>query len=207
MTNHKEMTRYAFISHIEDYLKQLLKDPLHADTDEFLKYHGLNGPKVLSLLLQRSNPEDKNSAIIYKTIQIKNNGVDDNGKRLKDSFTVKYKIPRKDYMKKMRNLYINLFESNIIEDTILSEDGATNASCSGQFTAPLFGKPIKKTIYITKEQEEYLKKVIEEENIVNTQFGDFGYDAPISNGNNNYFFKSANDHKDIMKKSWPDEIK
>ena len=71
-------------------MKQLLKDPLHADTDEFLKYHGLNGPKVLSLLLQRSNPEDKNSAIIYKTIQIKNNGVDDNGKRLKDSFTVNY---------------------------------------------------------------------------------------------------------------------
>ena len=51
MANHKEMTRYAFISHIEDYLKQLLKDPLHADTDEFLKYHGLNGPNTLSLLL------------------------------------------------------------------------------------------------------------------------------------------------------------
>ena len=36
MSNHKEMTRYAFISHMEDYMKQLLKDPLHADTDEFL---------------------------------------------------------------------------------------------------------------------------------------------------------------------------
>ena len=39
MNSHKEMTRYAFISHMEDYIKKLLKDPLHADTDEFLKYH------------------------------------------------------------------------------------------------------------------------------------------------------------------------
>ena len=70
MLKHKEMTRYAFISHIEDYLKQLLKDPLHADTDEFLKFHGLDGPKVLSLLLKRSIPEDENSAILIKTVKI-----------------------------------------------------------------------------------------------------------------------------------------
>ena len=72
MLKHKEMTRYAFISHIEDYLKQLLNDPLHADTDEFLKYHGLDGPKTLSLLLKRSNPEDENSAIVLRKIHIKN---------------------------------------------------------------------------------------------------------------------------------------
>ena len=118
--NHKEMTRYAFISHVEDYLKQLLKDPLHADTDDFLKYHDFNGPKMLSLLTKRSNPNDENSAIVIKTIQIKNN-VDEEGNRLKDSFVVKYRIPRKDYNKKMRNLYINLFESNIIENSPINE--------------------------------------------------------------------------------------
>jgi hypothetical protein len=74
---------------------------------------------------------------------------------------------------------------------------------------PLFGSPIKrKTMYITQEQEEFLKSVIEEEIAMNTSFGDFGFDAPIGDGKknkNNTFFKDANDHKDIMKKSWQNE--
>ena len=51
MVKHDEMTRYAFISHMEDYMKKLLKDPMHADTDEFLKSHDIDGPKALSILL------------------------------------------------------------------------------------------------------------------------------------------------------------
>ena len=328
MSSHKEMTRYAFISHMEDYMKQLLKDPLHADTDEFLKYHDINGPKALSLLLKRNNPDDENSAIIIKKIHIKDNGVDKDGNRLKDSFTINYKIPRKDYTKKMRNLYIDLFKNNIIENDIINEGawgygildndsaldkqtefcknslrilytnlnmsinsddkwanlgvlvdfikkykdnevkctdeynaaielcikttnelfddeafvaswsnqskikselkhiykdvvsniydkdrlneegeggGATSADASGQFTTPLFGKPIKrKTMYITQEQEEFLKKMIEEEAVMNTQAGDFGYDAPIGDKNSD-FYKEANNHKNIMKNSWSNE--
>ena len=328
MVNHKEMTRYAFISHMEDYMKQLLKDPLHADTDEFLKYHGLNGPKALSLLMKREITDDENSAILLKKISIKDNGMDDNGKRLKDTFTIKYRIPRKDYTKKMRNLYINLFENNIIENSPLNEGawgygildndkalnkqsqfgktylnllysnlnmslnnadkwanlgvlvdflkkydheevrfsdeynmaielckevindlfederfinswdnqskikselkriykdvvsiaynkdilneegeggGATSADASGQYTTPLFGKPIKrKTMYITQEQESYIKKIIDEEAVMNTQVGNFGYDVPMGNKNDD-FYKEANDHKDIMKKSWNNE--
>lgn len=328
MTTHKEMTRYAFISHMEDYIKQLLTDPLHADTDEFLKYHGLNGPKALSLLLKRIDPENENSAIILKKISIKDNGSDESGKRLKDSFTIKYRIPRKDYNKKMRNLYISLFESNIIENNQINEGawgygildndtaldkqssfgkfsinllitkinasknddekwanlgvlvdflkkydheeirfsdaynnaieickkiasellnnenfitswdnqskikselkrifkdvssiaydknrlnedgeggGATTADASGQYTTPLFGGPIKKkTMYITQEQEEYLKKIIHEEAVMNTQAGDFGYDIPFGSENSD-FYKEANNHKNIMKKGWPNE--
>ena len=118
---HTEMTRYAFISHMEDYIKKLLTDPLHADTDDFLKYHKIDGPKALSILTKRTDPEDENSAILIKTTKIKDNGYDENGKRLPDTFTVHYKAPRKDYTKKMRNLYINLFESNIIESSPITE--------------------------------------------------------------------------------------
>lgn len=329
MGTHREITRFAFISHMEDYLKQLLKDPIHADTDEFLKYHGITGPVALSMLLKKENPEDPYSAIVTRKISIKNNGVDDNGKQLPDTFAIKYSIPRKDYTKKMRNLYITLFESNIIENSPLNEGawgygildndsaldrqtvfgkyalnllthelkmssdsnimwanlgvlvdflkkydheelrftddfnsaielcknsvfnlqrdknfitswsdkskikselkriyrdvvnisydkerlneegeggGATSADASGQFVQPLFGGPIKrKTMYITNEQEEYIKKIIEEESVVDTTIGDFGYDAnPFSNKGSN-FYKEAMNHKDIIKKSRNDK--
>ena len=323
---HTEMTRYAFISHMEDYIKKLLTDPLHADTDDFLKYHKIDGPKALSILTKRTDPEDENSAILIKTTKIKDNGSDENGKRLPDTFTVHYKAPRKDYTKKMRNLYINLFESNIIESSPITEgawgygildndsacdnqskfgktslillttrltssttddekwanlgvlvdflkryddaefivsdeynsaielcktttkellnnktfieswsnpnkmkselkkifdkvsamaydkdrlneegDGAPNASSSGQFDAPCFGGPIKKkTMYITQEQEEFIKKTLLKE-FMDCEC-DCAYDAPIGDGEankNNKFFADANDHKDMMKKSWP----
>ena len=215
MSKHREMTRYAFISHMEDYIKKLLTDPLHADTDEFLKYHNIDAPKALSILTKRANPEDENSAVIIKTTKIKDNGINNEGKRLPDSFTVNYKAPRKDYNKKMRNLYISLFESNIIENSPINEEGegggATSADASGAFIQPVFGKPIKrKSVYITQEQEEYIKKVIQEESVMDTQFGDFGYDAPFGDGKKNKknkFFADVNNHKDIMKNSWPNENK
>jgi hypothetical protein len=99
-------------------------------------------------------------------------------------------------------------------DGKLMEDGegggATTADASGQYTTPLFGGPIRrKTMYITQEQEEYLKKTINEEEgncpVQNTKIGAFGYTAPIGDGKNNKgndFYKEANDHKDMMKKSW-----
>lgn len=355
MAEHNEMTRHAFISHMQDYMKKLIKDPFKADTDEFLKSHGIDGPKALKILTMRTDPNDENSAIIIRKTSIKDNGVDEDGKRLKDSFTAKVKIPRKDYSKKMRNLYISLFERNIVDGCPINEDvlgegawgygvldndaaldyqststkaylrkvmkdimseqdaqnawakigvlvdflkkykddeiqfskeyegaiqmaksalkhlfndekfisawddeskiksslkkafddlttlryndeimnpgpknepllnpvskinedgeggGATTADASGQYTTPLFGGPIrKKTMYITSEQEDYIKKIISEEEgncpVQDTRIGAFGYDAPIGDGKknkNNDFYKEANNHKNIMKNSWP----
>ena len=37
-------------------------------------------------------------------------------------------------------------------------------------------------MYITQEQEEYIKKMIEEEAVMDTQHGNFGFDAPIGDG-------------------------
>lgn len=117
----KEMTRYAFISHMKDYMKELLKNPLKADTDEFLHGFGIDGPSALKMLVKKTDPNDDYSAVVIRTERIKDNGYDEDGKRNKDTFEVKYKIPRKDFKKKLRNLYINLFEQNIIEDTPIKE--------------------------------------------------------------------------------------
>lgn len=120
--SNKEMTRYAFISHMEDYMKELLKNPLKADTDEFLHGFGIDGPSALKMLIKKTDPNDDYSAVVIRTERIKDNGYDEDGKRNKDTFEVKYKIPRKDFKKKLRNLYINLFEQNIVENCPISEE-------------------------------------------------------------------------------------
>ena len=268
-----EMTKYGFISHMEDFIKQLLSDPKTAKVDEYLLNHNIDNSKALSLLLKKVDPSDETSAILIRSERIKpdEEDVTENGIP-KDKFHIKYKLPRKDYMKKMRNLYINTFESHIIEgcpinemnanelpskvtkkekkDKItysfgkngcglsdelikigkdvkkLSKDnnvyiddvfvdslddvydltiathklneeeggGATSADASGAYVQPVFGKPIKRTIYITQKQADYLKEAVE----MDTRFGDFGYDAPGLSINKD---DPSMDHKNIFKKS------
>lgn len=213
MGKHNEMTRYGFISHMEDYIKKLLTNPLKADTDDFLKYHGIDGPKAIEILTKKIDQNDDESYIVKKTVSIKDNGYDENGKRNKDTFTIKYLLPRKDYTKKMRNLYISLFESNIVEGNNLNEydgGGATSSDSSGQYTTPLFGKPIKRKLYLTKEQLSKIKDIIKEDDAQGTapmnSAGDYMFDVPMGGkakkDSSNDFYKEANDHKDIIKKSW-----
>lgn len=262
--NTSEMTRYAFMSHMEDYIKQLLSNPLKAKTDSFLQAYGIDGPKALSMLLKRENPSDEMSAILIRTEKIRPEELSEedkqNGVVPKDKFHIKYKLPRKDYKRKMRNLYISMFENNsvygenknlnewyfggkimsdkdaldVVNDNLstakkgsdeerklrvikkkiekklnISEceggdaglGGATTCGdSSGQYTAPLFGcKPIKKRIVkMTEEQYNYIKKRLEEEAVMDSPVGDFGYDAPP--------FKKKKDpaynHKNMFKKGW-----
>ena len=46
----KEMTYYAFLSHVKSYLKKLLTDPISAQPDDFLKNYGLEGKELNSKL-------------------------------------------------------------------------------------------------------------------------------------------------------------
>lgn len=68
-------------------------------------------------------------------------------------------------------------------------------------------------MYITQEQADYIGHMLKEEETggamstppVDSRIGHFGYTAPIGDGKNNKgndFYKEANDHKDMMKKSW-----
>ena len=214
-----ELTRYGFISHMEAYIKQLLADPIKAKVDDYLESHGIDSPTALKYLLEPSDKANPESAIILRKEHIKTSK--DTGK---DFFTVKYSLPRKDYDRKMRNLYIKLFENYQTNNPLLTEDGegATNADASGQFVQPLFGKPITRKINrITSDdtdqkeddikmpdvlKERNMKKrtvILSEEQIEKLREATPGgfpiYDAPASITSKN---DPTLDHSNMMAKSW-----
>lgn len=118
----EEITRYGFISHMESYIKQLLQHPEKASVDDYLMKFGINSPKALVALLKRTDPSDENSAVLIRTEKIKTDKENaEDGDVPKDKFHIKYKLPRKDYMKKMRNLYISMFENYITNNNTLNE--------------------------------------------------------------------------------------
>jgi hypothetical protein len=212
---HNELTRGAFVNYIKDYIKQLLQNPLKADIDDFLKQHNFTNEKVLNLLLDKPDKDDDFSAILIKQSKIKDNGSDENGKRLPDTFEITYKAPRKDILRKIKKLYGKLYEyAHVVDNNIgferIDEDGegcgdiagATNAASSGQFTTKLNNKPISRTFFVTQEQMDSISKVIKEESVMNTQIGDFGYDVPMNVKKND----PTLDHKNMMEKSWAGEV-
>lgn len=192
----EEVTFYAFMSHVKDYLKQLLTNPIGAQPDAFLKSNGLDGEKLLSKLLDKD--------IIVKKSKIVSEG--------KDRFEISYKLPRNNFERKMRRLYAELFdddskkvnEENINEDGVGAVSGPAGATTcdasSGAFIQPMSSNMIKRNIYgMGGKTEKKESNEVNEEAVMDTAIGDFGFDAPP--------FKKkkkdpAYDHKNMMKKSF-----
>ena len=239
-----ELTRHGFVSHMEDFIGKLMGDnPLCADVDDYLKSFNIDAPKAIELLTKPEIEDVPESAVVIRTERIKNGGYDEEGKPMKDEFQVIYKVPRKDMERgikgideKLRNIYIKMFENHIVEGTILEDgeggvcgdggdfsgnDGATNATSSGQYTAPLFGimrrniytpkKKKRKSMYITEAQMKELVTILKEEEgfgggaMTTSTIGvdgpnDWTYDVPFGTNKND----PAYDHKDIFRKSSED---
>ena len=176
----KELTRHGFVSHMEDFVGKLIgSNPLGADVDDYLKGFDIDAKKALEILTKPETDDMPESAVVMRTERIKNGGVDEFGKPMKDEFQVIYKVPKKDPERgikgideKLRNIYIKLFENHMVEGTILNEEGeggmcgdgsamedmggATNASSSGQYTTPLFGM-VRRKGYSPKTANESKK--------------------------------------------------
>lgn len=203
MESKKEMTRHAFINGMESFMRQLFKDPRKAETNDVLQSYGIDGRKAVEILTKPTDKSYPESAILIKKTGIKQTIGQDGSK--KDEFKIRYSIPRKDYLKKMRNLYISLFENNIVEGTIINEDGeggctaiaavdtagATNAQSSGQYNAPI-GKPIRRTFYMTREQADVIAEM------ATTDAGDYTYNVPLSISKKD----PSMDHKNMIQKSF-----
>lgn len=136
-----KLTEYKFYNNVQHFLSDLLKDPVGAQlpfllqvndiTRNYLLYH----LKSLGIIKRHQKISDKDSQGNPKTAKM----------------VVKYSVPKKDFVKKMKKLFITTVAKNVPDklEKILTEcdggamggeaAGATSADTSGQFNQPLFG--------------------------------------------------------------------
>ena len=179
----RDITFYDFLSHTKAFLKELLSNPIGADIDSYLTENGLTRENLLELLMEKN--------IIERETKID----DINGS---DSYLVSYKIPKRNFERKMRRLFSQLFEKHEIAESLISEEGGGAASCgsamqgggsnpdAGQYVQP-FGKVQRRKIYVTQEQADMLKETATQD------AGNYQYDVPLNfNGGNDPTYNHTN---------------
>lgn len=176
-----EMTYYSFLSNVKSFLSDLLNNPSTAKPSIELLAKSFNRSKLLSCLLRKG--------IINKDEKIVDE--DENGNPQTAKMSIKFKVPKKDFERNMKKLYISFFEKNIPQEEHVivndlnidamkdgtmdvSEDGegATNCSSSGQFSQPIFGVQ-KREIYNPKPNEDI------EEATSTMNSGNYQYTVPF----------------------------
>lgn len=160
-----EMTEFKFNNNIRNFLADLLNDPANAKPSLLLRRYGLNRSKLIGMM-NRIGMIDRSERI---------SDTDENGQPKTATMMVKYRVPKKNFERKLKKLYMRIFEKNLPprhSDTDLNEDGegggATSADSSGQFSQPMFGI-----------QRRKMPTDVEE---ATTTFndGDYEYDVPFS---------------------------
>lgn len=167
--NYYQMTEYKFYETIKTFLHDILVDPVNAKPSDILIQNGLNRYKLI-VLLRKNNLLIKDERIVDK---------DENGNDRTATMQVKYKVPKKNFDRKLRNLYIKIFERNVPDKEIFEEDkitedgaaamGATSADASGQFSQPVFQMQ-RRTSYYNKDLEE---------DTSTSSVGSYQYDVPF----------------------------
>lgn len=187
-----EITFFGFLSNVKGFLKELLINPTTADVNDYLKRHGVERKALLDELLKRN--------IVNKETKIE----EINGK---DKFHISFKIPKRNFERKMKRLYSFLFEKNEITESVIFEDGGAT-TCSGamqgggsnpdagQFIQPI-GKVQRRKIYVTNEQYKMLKEM------GTMDAGNYQYDVPFGSDKNDPAF----DHKNMIEKGVPHKKK
>ena len=161
-----QMSEYKFISNIKQFLSDLLIDPVTAKVPFILKEYGLNRYKLLNYLLKYE--------IIEKEESISDK--DENGEPKTATMKIKFKVPKKNFNRKLKKLYIRLFERNIPEKSLSFDDeninedgeccGSTSALSSGQYVQTVFPLQRRKSFNV------------DEDTTTNT-VGDYQYTVPF----------------------------
>lgn len=162
-----EMTEFKFYNNIKKFLSDLLADPVNAMPSELLLSYGFTRKKLLGIL--------SNIGVIERDDKISDK--DENGMPKDATMIVKFRVPRKNFNRKLNRLWIRFFERNLpprkqrsIGDMEINEDGegATSAESSGEFVQPMFGIQRRKM------------PVEVEEATATTTAGDYEYDVPFA---------------------------
>ena len=95
----EEVTFYKFFNESKNFIKELLINPLHPKISDFFKKHGISK----SILINRMLDKD----IITKKETI-NEPYDADGNK-KSMHYLEYRVPKKDFDRKMRRLYSYFF--------------------------------------------------------------------------------------------------
>lgn len=98
----EEVTFFKFFTETKNFLKELLVDPLHAKPSDFFKTHGISRSVLINRMLDRD--------ILTKKETI-NEPFDADGNK-KSMHYLEYKIPKKNFERKMHRLYSYFFENN-----------------------------------------------------------------------------------------------
>lgn len=187
-----EITFFGFLSHTKAFLKELLVSPLTADIDDYLKDNGLERETFISSLLSKNILEKETK------IETQNDS---------DKFMISYKVPKRNFERKIRRLYATLFEQNEIQESCLSEIDLNETDCAGamqgggtnpdagQFTAPI-GKVQRRRIYVTNEQLDIIKET------ATSDAGDYQYDVPLNFNNGK---DPAYNHTNMIAKGIPNK--
>lgn len=96
----EEVTFYKFFTEVKNFLKDLLDDPIDAKPSGFFKTHGISRSILLNKMLDRD--------IISKKENI-DEPTDADGK-VKSKHYLQYKVPRKNFERKIKRLYTYFFE-------------------------------------------------------------------------------------------------
>jgi len=157
-----EMTEYKFYNNIKKFLADLLADPVNAKPTDILLKNKLTRSKLLKYLIGLGILERDN----------KLSDKDENGMPKNVTMLTKFKVPRKNLDRKLKKMWIRLFERNIPErkhNTELNEEGegATTADASGEFVQPLFSV-----------QRRKMPVEVEEATTTSTA-GNYEYDVPF----------------------------
>lgn len=99
----EEMTYFTFAHSVKTFLVDLLQNPTSAKPNLLLNAHKLNRSRLIELLIKFGIIE-KDENIVDK---------DENGNPTTATMSVKYKIPKKNFSRKVRKLFIKLFEKNL----------------------------------------------------------------------------------------------
>lgn len=161
LKNDFEMTEYKFNGGVKKFLHDLLVDPINADTNDVLKANGLDRNTLIKHL--------RDCGMLTSNQHI--NDKDENGSPRTATMKVRYSVPKKNFSRKLKRLFIRLFEENL---PINEEDGGggfiSGGGDSGQFSQPLFGKPVKQKGYGETMDEASTTQTV----------GNYQYDVPFA---------------------------